>query len=117
MDTDDRARNDSSGAGVALDKDVSDGDFVDTSDPWNQAAFFWVGLFGIVATGAIVGVGGDNYWAVGHLADDPSGVSRGSGALGAFAFVVGLCDLVALGVIFAGAVVLVQRLGGAPSQD
>ena len=38
-----------------------------TGDSWNQAAIFWVGLFGIVATGAMVGVGGDNYWAVGHI--------------------------------------------------
>lgn len=91
---------------------MSDGDYVDTTDPWNQAAFFWVGLFGIVATGAILGVGGDNYWAVGHLGDDPSGISKGSGLLGALGFVVALCDLVALGVIFTGAVIVVQRLRG-----
>jgi hypothetical protein len=30
---------------------------------------------------------------------------------------MGLCDLVALGVIFAGSVILVQRLAGASSQD
>ena len=96
---------------------MSDGDYVDTKDPWNQAAFFWVGLFGIVVTGAIVGMGGDNYWAAAHAFDPPSGISRGAGAMGAFAFVVGLCDLVVLGVILAGAVVLVQRLGGAPGED
>jgi hypothetical protein len=32
-------------------------------------------------------------------------------------FLVGLCDLVALGVLLAGAVLLVQRLGGAPGED
>jgi hypothetical protein len=37
--------------------------------------------------------------------------------LGAFAFVVALCDLVALRVMLAGAVILVQRLGGVPSED
>ena len=96
---------------------MSDGDYVDTKDPWNQAAFFWVGLFGIVASGAIVGAGGDNYWAAAHAFDPPSGISRGAGAMGAFAFVVGLCDLVALGVILAGAVSFAQRLGGVPSED
>jgi hypothetical protein len=96
---------------------MSDGDFVDTSDKWNQAAFFWVGLFGIVATGTIVGVGGDNYWAVAHAFDSPSTISRGAGLLGAFAFVVGLCDLVALGVMFAGTVILVQRIRGVSGED
>jgi hypothetical protein len=95
---------------------MSDGDYVDTKDPWNQAAFFWVGLFGIVATGAIVGVGGDNYWGVGHI-DSPFVPQRTTAVLGVLVFLVGLCDVVALGVILAGAVIFVQRLGGAPSED
>jgi hypothetical protein len=87
-----------------------------TGDAWNQAAFFWVGLFGIVATGAIVGVGGDNYWAIGHI-DPPFVRQRTTAVLGVIVFLVGLCDLVALGVIFAAAVILVQRLRGVSSQD
>ena len=92
-----------------MDDDVPD-------DSWNQAAFFWVGLFGIFATGAMVGAGGDNYWAVGHI-DPPFVPQRTTALLGVLVFLVGLCDLVALGVIFAGAVILAQRLRGVPSED
>jgi len=87
-----------------------------TDDGWHQAAFFWVGLSGIVATGAMVGAGGDNYWAVGHIGP-PFVPQRTTAVLGVLVFLVGLCDLVALGVIFAGAVVLVQRLRGASGED
>jgi hypothetical protein len=87
-----------------------------TGDSWNEAAIFWVGLFGIVATGAMVGVGGDNYWAVGHI-DPPFVPQRTTALLGVFVFLVGLCDLVALSVIFAAAVILVLRLRGVPSED
>jgi len=92
-----------------LDDDVTD-------DSWNQAAFFWIGLFGIVATGAMVGAGGDNYWAVGHIVPPPA-PQRATAILGVLVFLVGLCDLFALGVIFAGAVILVQRLRGVSSED
>jgi hypothetical protein len=93
---------------------MSDGDYVDTTDSWNQAAFFWVGLFGIVATGAIVGVGGDNYWALAHVGSlDPSlPAVRGHALMAVIALMVGLFDLIAFGVIFAGAVIVVQRLRG-----
>jgi hypothetical protein len=91
-------------------------DNVIADDAWNQAAFFWVGLFGIVATGAMVGVGGDNYWGIGHI-DPPFVPQRTTAVLGVIVFLVGLCDLVALGVIFAGAVILVQRLGRVSSED
>ena len=87
-----------------------------TDDQWTQDAFFWVGLFGIVATGAIVGVGGDNYWGIGQI-DPPFVPQRTTAVLGVIVFLVGLCDLVALGVIFAAAVILVQRLRGASSED
>jgi hypothetical protein len=93
----------------SLDDDITD-------DQWNQAAFFWVGLFGIVATGAIVGVGGDNYWGIGHI-DPPFVPQKTTALLGVFVFLVGLCDLVALGVVLAGAVILVQRLRGASGED
>jgi hypothetical protein len=86
------------------------------NDSWNQAAYFWVGLFGIVATGALLGIGGDNYWGIGHM--DPSfAPQRTTAVLGVIVFLVGLCDLVALGVMFAGAVILVQRLRGVSSKD
>ncbi len=91
------------------DDDVSD-------DSWNQAAFFWVGLFGIVATGTMLGMGGANYWGVGHI-DPPFVPQRATALLGVLVFLVGLCDLVALGVIFAGAVILVTRLRGVPTED
>jgi hypothetical protein len=98
---------------------MQDGDVVDTSDKWNQAAAFWVGLFGIVATGAMVGIGGDNYWGLAHFGGiNPPSVPQWSTALlGAFAFYVALSDLVALGVIFAGAAIFVLRLPNASCAD
>jgi len=86
-----------------------------THDSWNQAALFWVGLFGIVATGALIGVGGDNYWGIGHI-DPPFAPQRTTAVLGVIVFLVGLCDLAALGVIFAGAVILLLRLRGTSSE-
>jgi hypothetical protein len=75
--------------------------------------------FGIVVTEAIVGVGGDSYWGLAHFGglDPPFVAQRNTAMLGVFVFLAGLCDLVANGVIFAGAVILVQRLGGVPSED
>ena len=81
----------------------------------NQAAFFWIGLFGIVVTGALIGIGGDNYWGlpqVGSIGDSSFATGESAAILGVVAFLLGLCDLFAFGVIFAGAVVLVQRLRG-----
>jgi hypothetical protein len=37
--------------------------------------------------------------------------------LGVLVFLVGLCDLVAFGVVFAAAVILVQRLRGVSRED
>ena len=79
-----------------------------------QAGFFWIGLIGIVATGTILGIGGDNYWALANFGNlDPTVPSvRGYALMGVAAVMVGLFDLVAFGVIFAGAVIVVQRLRG-----
>jgi hypothetical protein len=79
-----------------------------------QAVFFWMGLIGIVATGCILGIGGDNYWAVANVGNlDPSVESvKGRALMAALGVVVGWCDLVAFGVIFAGGVIVVQRLRG-----
>jgi hypothetical protein len=97
--------------------DVTDGfDDGTTDDSWNQAAFFWVGLFGIVATGALLGIGGDNYWGIGQT-DLAFAPRRTTAVLGVIVFLVGLCDVVALGVMFAGAVILVLRLRGVSSED
>ena len=75
---------------------------------------FLIGLIGIIATGAIVGIGGDNYWAVGNIGSlDPSvPTPNGRVLMAALAALIGLFDLVAFGVIFAGCVILVQRLRG-----
>ena len=80
----------------------------------NQAAFFWIGLFGIVMTGALIGIGGDNYWGLApHFGVDTAfGDGETRALLGVGMFLTGLCDLFGFGVIFAGAVVLVQRLRG-----
>jgi hypothetical protein len=89
----------------------------DMSTTQSNQAFFWIGLFGIVATGAMVGVGGDNYWGLAHLGsfDTPFASGKSTALLAAVAIYVGLSDLVAFGVIFAGAVVIVQRLRGRAS--
>ncbi|HXC79327.1 MAG TPA: hypothetical protein VNU19_20020 [Candidatus Acidoferrum sp.] len=91
-----------------------DDDIID--DSWNQAALFWVGLFGILATGAMIGVGGDNYWGIGHI-DPPFVPQKTTALLGVFVSLVGLCDLLALGVMFAAAVILVQRFRGVSAED
>jgi hypothetical protein len=86
----------------------------DDIEQWNQTAFFWIGLFGIVVTGALIGIGGDSYWGLASHFSFGSGIgsSKSRALLGVCVFLVGLCDLVAFGVIFAGAVVVVQRLRG-----
>jgi hypothetical protein len=85
----------------------------------NQATFFCIGLFGIVATGAMVGVGGDNYWGLARRGgpDVPNAPTESTAILGVLVFLVGLCDLVAAGVVFAAAVIVVQRLRGVSSED
>lgn len=77
--------------------------------------YFWCGLAGVLATGVIVGMGGDNYWAFAGLGSlDPNGVpsTRGHALLFVMAVLVAGLDLIASGVILAGGVVLAQRLRG-----
>src|ERR1035437_2148373 len=38
----------------------------------NWSVFFWIGLIGIIATGLMVGMGGDNYWVLSSLWTKPS---------------------------------------------
>jgi hypothetical protein len=75
---------------------------------------FYIGLFGIVVSGLLVGIGGDNYWGLAHVMWFTPSVLTGkyTAILGAVAFYVVLSDVVAFGVVFAGAVVFVQRLRG-----
>jgi len=76
--------------------------------------YFWCGLIGILATGVMLGMGGANYWAlanIGRLTTSfPS--TRGFVLMLTLAVLVALLDLIALGVVFAGGVVGVQRLRG-----
>ncbi len=75
--------------------------------------FFWCGLAGILATGAIMGIGGGNYWAlanVGRFSSTPS--VRGLTLMFLMGVMVAGLDLIALGVVFAGAVLVIQRLRG-----
>jgi hypothetical protein len=78
------------------------------------ALLFWIGLVGIVVTGSIVGMGADNYWGLANIGNlDPTVPAvRGLLLMAALAGLTGLCDLVAIGVVFAGGVILVQRLRG-----
>jgi hypothetical protein len=79
-----------------------------------QTLLFWMGLVGTIATGAIIGIGGDNYWAIGNVGSlQPSvGYSKGRAVMAAFGVLIAWCDVVAFGVIFAGGVIVVQRLRG-----
>jgi len=74
---------------------------------------FLIGLVGIIATGGIVGIGGDNYWSIASIEGDPSVPTPNARVLLlAVAVMIGLSDVAAFGVIFAGFVMLVQRLRG-----
>jgi hypothetical protein len=75
---------------------------------------FLIGLIGIIATGGIVGIGGDNYWSIASIGSlDPSVPTPNARVLLlAVAVMIGLSDVAAFGVIFAGCVLLVQRLRG-----
>jgi hypothetical protein len=86
-----------------------------SEDGINWGGFFWIGLIGIIATGLIVGMGGDNFWAlskVGGIAGTQSLSHRGQILFFLGAILVGLADICAGGVIFAGGVLIVQRLRG-----
>jgi hypothetical protein len=82
--------------------------------PRNGTFFFWCGLIGILATGLMVGMGGDNYWAFADIGSlDPHVQSaKGHALMFALAVFGALLDLIALGVVVAGGVAGVQRLRG-----
>jgi hypothetical protein len=82
---------------------------------------FLVGLVGIVATGLILGMGGENYWALANgnppfgtapVASHPGLLTKGVLLFFILAVYVFISDLIACGVIFAGGVLVVQRLRG-----
>jgi uncharacterized membrane protein YjgN (DUF898 family) len=91
------------------------------SSQGQQRLFFLIGLVGIVATGLILGMGGENYWALANgnppFGTEPFGSHPGVLSKGILLFLilgvyVFLSDLIAFGVIFAGSVLVVQRLRG-----
>ena len=71
------------------------------------AVAFWMGLGGIVGTGFIAALDGV-FW---HLAEWGFH-ARGLFAVVIFAVFAGLGDLAAIGVIFVGGILTVQRLRG-----
>jgi hypothetical protein len=78
--------------------------------------YFWIGLIGIGATGAIVGSGLDNLWTLAYynppFGFEPHVVGRGHLLLVTLVALSSLFDLCGFGVIFAGGVLIVQRLRG-----
>jgi hypothetical protein len=82
--------------------------------PDYSKTFFYIGLFGIVVSGLLVGIGGGNYWGSAHAFwfTPPFLTGRYTAILAVVAIYVVACDIVALGVVFAGAVLIVQRLRG-----
>jgi hypothetical protein len=80
-----------------------------------SSTFFWLGLAGIIATGLIVGMGGDNYWAFANFGSvrGPNCIcARGHLLMLTVGVLVGALDLNALGLMFAAVVILVQRRRG-----
>jgi hypothetical protein len=71
--------------------------------------FFWIGLVGIIASGLMVDLDG-GYWALATIPGFTS--SRTFLLLVALAGLVIFFDICAFGVIFAGGVIIVQRLRG-----
>jgi hypothetical protein len=82
--------------------------------PRNGTFFFWCGLVGILATGLMVGMGGDNYWALADVGSLDRHVpsERGQALLFGLAAFAALLDLIALGVVAVGGVAGIQRLRG-----
>ena len=76
---------------------------------------FFFGLAGILATGTILGMGGDNYWALLNV-NPPFGeapVTARGDFLGVAAGAVAVfLDLIAFVVILDGAITVVQRARG-----
>jgi hypothetical protein len=71
------------------------------------AVAFWMGLAGIIGTGFIVALDGV-YWSFANFGFH----ARGLIVVVVFAVCAGLGDVSALGVIFVGGVLTVQRLRG-----
>jgi hypothetical protein len=71
-------------------------------------------MIGILATGFIAAIGGDNYWGLSNFGSLDASVPSAKAQVLMFtlAAVAALFDLIALGVIFAGGVVVIQRLRG-----
>ena len=85
----------------------------DAGEP-DLLVLFLMALMGIIGTGVLVAIGADNYWL---LVNQPFGprayVSPRTVAFFGVTFVaVGLFDLIAVGMMFAGGVIVVQRLRG-----
>jgi hypothetical protein len=82
--------------------------------PRTGTFFFWCGLVGILATGLMVGMGGDNYWALAGVGSLDPHVSSPRGQVFMFMMAVfaALFDLIAIGVVVAGGAAGVQRLRG-----
>jgi hypothetical protein len=82
----------------------------------NWGGFFWIGLIGIIATGAILGAGGGNLWTLAYynppFGFEPHIVGRGHLLLVTLVALIAVFDLCGFGVIFAGGVLVVQRLRG-----
>jgi hypothetical protein len=75
----------------------------------SASTFFWLGLAGIVATGLIVGMGADNYWALGQIGSFGQNSSRGRVLMFTAGVLVAGLDLNALGLMFAAVVMYIQR--------
>jgi hypothetical protein len=84
-----------------------------TFTQYQERVFFFIGLAGVIGTGAIAGVGGANYWALANGGTFSGHQSvRGTLLMYLAVVMVAGCDVVAGSVIFAGAVLVVQRLRG-----
>lgn len=84
------------------------------SEQGQEKLFFVIGLAGIIATATMVGAGSNNLWNL-FNANPPFGPTlstRGLALYGILVIYTAVCDLIGLGVIFAGGVIVVQRLRG-----
>jgi hypothetical protein len=80
-------------------------------DPPPSWVYFWFGLAGIIASGFMLALGSD-YWAIAGLVTFSPAPGRALLLLAALVALAVIFDLCALGVIFAGGVMMVQRLRG-----
>jgi hypothetical protein len=74
---------------------------------------FLMALMGIIGTGGLVAIGGSRYWLLVTLIFGAPYVSpRTTVLFGLTFFAVGVFDLIAFGMVFAGGVMVVQRFRG-----